>query len=187
MQVASPVHVLLVSGSTRSRSTNSAAVRTAHEVAPDGVETAVFDGLAALPAFNPDDDVEPAHRAVATLRRQLARADAVVFCTPEYAGTLPGSFKNLIDWVVGSGELYRKPVAWVNVAAPGRGAGAEATLGTVLRYVDAAVIEAACVRVPVPRDAVGDDGFIREDAIRQQLAGVLQTTASAVSSPTAPV
>ncbi|WP_306796085.1 NAD(P)H-dependent oxidoreductase [Nocardia sp. XZ_19_369] len=26
---------------------------------------------------------------------------SVLFCTPEYAGTLPGSLKNLLDWTVG--------------------------------------------------------------------------------------
>ena len=61
---------------------------------------------------------------MAGLRRQLADADAVLFCTPEYAGTLPGSLKNLLDWTVGGGELYGKPVAWINVANPGRGDGA---------------------------------------------------------------
>jgi NAD(P)H-dependent FMN reductase len=42
---------------------------------------------------------------VADLRRQIEAADAVVFCTSEYAGALPGSFKNLLDWTVGGGEV----------------------------------------------------------------------------------
>jgi NAD(P)H-dependent FMN reductase len=40
----------------------------------------------------------------------------VLFCTPEYAGALPGSFENLLDWTVGGGEMYRKPVAWINAS-----------------------------------------------------------------------
>jgi NAD(P)H-dependent FMN reductase len=78
----------------------------------------------------------------------LARSDAVVFCTPECACTLPGSLKNAIDWLVGTGELYRNPVAWINIAAPGRGAGAEATLSTVLGYVDADVVEPGLCPAP---------------------------------------
>ncbi|MGD0240963.1 MAG: NAD(P)H-dependent oxidoreductase [Streptosporangiaceae bacterium] len=35
----------------------------------------------------------------------------------EYAGTLPGSLKNLLDWTVGGGEIYGKPAGWINVAA----------------------------------------------------------------------
>jgi chromate reductase len=177
--VSGQVRVLLVTGSTRSASTNTATLRTALQVAPEGVTGVLFDGLADLPAFSPDADAdgrEP-HAAVRHLRQQLAMADAVLFCTPEYAGSLPGSFKNLIDWTVGSGELYRKPVAWINVAAEGRGGGASDDLAKVLGYVDAAVIEAACVRLPVPRTAVGPDGTVSDPAFRVGLAEVLRIIA----------
>ena len=127
-----------------------------------------------LPAFNPDDDVERPHCAVAGLRQQLAAADAVLFCTPEYAGTLPGSLKNLLDWTVGSGELYGKPVAWINVANPGRGEGAQAALATVLGYVGAVVIDSACARLPVGRDAVGLDGLVADKSIRAGMTGICQ-------------
>jgi NAD(P)H-dependent FMN reductase len=151
--------VLLISGSTRSASTNSAALRTVRAIAPDGIETLWYDGLTELPAFSPDDD-GTGHPSVVALREQLSRADAVLLCTPEYAGTLPGSFKNLLDWTVGTGDLYEKPAAFLNVAAQGRGEGAAATLTTVLGYVGADVDPAACARLPVARDAVGPDGLV---------------------------
>src|SRR3954466_2221206 len=85
--------LLLVTGSTRRKSTNTAALHTASELL--GEEGAiVYDALAQLPAFNPDDDHESLPPAVVTLRSAIDAAEAVVFCTPEYAGTLPGSFKN---------------------------------------------------------------------------------------------
>jgi chromate reductase len=92
-----------------------------------------------------------------------------LFCVPEYAGTLPGSLKNLLDWTVGGGQLYGEPVAWLNVANAGRGLGGEADLAKVLGYVGAAVVEAACVRVPVSRETVGDDGTIADPVIRAAL------------------
>ena len=52
----------------------------------------------------------------------IADADAVMFSTPEYAGALPGSFLNLLDWTIGGGEIYEKPVAWINVATSPTGA-----------------------------------------------------------------
>jgi len=57
--VTAAAHVLLVSGSIRGGSTNTAVLRTAQAVAPDGVNTVLYEGLADLPAFNPDDDHEP--------------------------------------------------------------------------------------------------------------------------------
>jgi chromate reductase, NAD(P)H dehydrogenase (quinone) len=141
--------VLLISGSTRTGSANTAALVTAAALAPRGVTATLYHGLAALPAFNPDHDGEFVPEPVAELRREIEGTDAVLFCTPEYAGTLPGSLKNLLDWTVGGGELYGKPGAWVNVAAANRGHGAQQTLATVLGYVGATVIEPACRRIPV--------------------------------------
>jgi chromate reductase len=154
------VRVLLVSGSTRRGSTNTAALATAAAAAPGPVTAVLYDGLADLPAFNPDEDGDRLPEAVAELRRQIAEADAVLFCTPEYAGTLPGSLKNLLDWTVGGGEIYGKPAAWINVAASGRGKGAEDTLALVLGYVGAVIVDAACRRIPVDRAAIGPDGTV---------------------------
>jgi chromate reductase len=176
------VRVLLVSGSTRSGSTNTAALRTAVEVTPPGVDALLYDRLVEIPAFDPDQGPAGVHPSVADLRRAVAMADAVLFCTPEYAGNLPGSLKNLLDWLVGSGELYEKPVAWINVAAPNRGGGAHTALAGVLSYVAAVVVEPACVRLQVPREVVGPDGSVTDEAIRAGIARVLRTLADNVKS-----
>jgi chromate reductase len=162
------LRILLISGSTRHGSGNTAALRTVQAMAPDGITAEMYEGLATLPAFSPDEDQQPPGPA-AELRARIAAADALLFCTPEYAGTLPGSLKNLLDWTVGGGEIYGKPVGWINVAAGGRGTGAEEHLAMVLRYVGAVAVERACVRVPVPRDAAGPDGIIADPAIRAAL------------------
>ena len=85
-----------------------------------------------------------------TCAARIAAADAVLFCTPEYAGALPGTFKNLLDWTVGGGEMYGKPVAWVNASgSPTRAADAHASLRRVLGYTGTDVVAGACVRIPV--------------------------------------
>ncbi|HEY1740261.1 MAG TPA: NAD(P)H-dependent oxidoreductase [Acidimicrobiia bacterium] len=159
--------VLLISGSTRRASSNSAFLRTVAASAPDDIETVVYDELDALPHFNPDLDVDPLPSEVSRLRDAIDASDGVLFCTPEYAGTLPGSFKNLLDWCVGGTVMTDKPVAWVNVAAdPRRGGGASATLATVLGYVQASVVEQACVHVAP--DA--DQGAVAVAVLRDLLA-----------------
>lgn len=89
--------VLLISGSTRDGSATTVALVTAAALAPGGVTTVLYRGLGILPAFNPDQDGDRVPEPVAELLREIKRADAVLFCTPEYAGTLPGSLKNLLD------------------------------------------------------------------------------------------
>jgi chromate reductase, NAD(P)H dehydrogenase (quinone) len=166
---ARPVELLLVSGSLRAGSTNRAALRTVAALAPPDVHVTMSDHLATLPHFDPDADVDPLHPAVARLRAAVAAADAVLFCTPEYAGALPGSFKNLLDWIVGGGELIDKPVAWINVSAPGRGIRAHESLAVVLAFLTAAVVEEACAEVPVARQAVDADGVVTDEATRAAL------------------
>ncbi|POX55139.1 NADPH-dependent FMN reductase [Streptomyces sp. Ru71] len=174
--------ILLLSGSLRKGSTNEAVLRTALEVAPSvEVRAVLYDGLAGLPHFNPDDDAEPLAAPVAGLRAAIGQAAGVLICTPEYAGTLPGSFKNLLDWTVGGTEICDKPVAWVNAAAPGRGQGAEATLRTVLGYTGAHIVDAACVKLPVNHGAKGENGVLADPEARAQLAGVLAELAKAAA------
>ena len=178
-----PSRILLVSGSTRSASTNTALLRAARDAAPPGVEAVLYEGMTGLPHFNPDDDTPPLPPAVADLRRQIAEADAVLFCTPEYAGALPGTFKNLLDWTVGGPEMYEKPVAWVNAAgSPTRAARAHESLATVLRTIHAEIVEEACTHIAVPRDRVGADGGVDDPEIRRRIAEVLATLARQTSA-----
>jgi len=175
-------HVLLISGSLRAGSTNTAAIRTAQQMAPPGMQTTIYTGMASLPHFNPDDDREdaPVDPAVADLRARIAEADAILICTPEYAGALPGSLKNLLEWTVGDAGTYRKPVAWINVsgpAAPTAGADAHDSLRKVLGYVHAEIVEPACTRIPLTRDVVSDDGTITDVTAREQIARTLATVA----------
>ena len=156
--------LLLISGSLRKASTSTAILRTARRLAPDGVAASIYEELGRLPHFNPDDDADPLHPEVARLRAAIRGAAALVFSTPEYAGALPGSFKNLLDWTIGDdqpGSIYNKPVAWIN-ASPRGASGAHEELRTVLGYAHAAIVEAACVQVPVTGSMIGEDGLIND-------------------------
>ncbi|MCU1457763.1 MAG: NAD(P)H-dependent oxidoreductase [Actinomycetia bacterium] len=175
------VRILLISGSLRAGSTNGALLQTAAAVAPDGIAATVYDGMARLPHFNPDDDHDPVDPAVADLRTRIAASDALLLSTPEYIGALPGSFKNLLDWTVGSGATYEMPVAWVNVAASPTGASdAHDSLRIVMSRSGSDVVEDACVHIPVPRAIVGADGLIADEGIRAEIAGALVALAERV-------
>jgi len=178
----SPGHhpVLLISGSLRRQSSNTGLLRTAQAVAPATLSLVLYDGMATLPHFNADQDSDPLPSPVAELRAAIRSADALLFSTPEYAGALPGSFKNVLDWSVGDdqrGSLYGKPVAWFNASA--RGApDAHASLRKVLGFVGARIIEPACADIPIEPKAIGDDGLIGSAQVRSRVeAALLQLAA----------
>ena len=177
------VNLVLISGSTRSGSTNTAALRTLAELEIPGVAATLWDRLVDVPAFVPDDDAEPpALGERAAVPPGIGRRRGVL-----HARVRRDAARKLQEYdrlARGSGELYRTPAAWINVGNPGRGAGAEAALATVLGYVDADVVQQACVRIPVGRDAVGLDGTVDDADVRARLASVLGAVAEHVRSLT---
>ncbi|BCJ44729.1 hypothetical protein GCM10010168_15420 [Actinoplanes ianthinogenes] len=164
--------VLLISGSTRDGSLHTAALRTAARFAPPGLDVTLYTGLSGLPAFVPGETPPPA--PVAELRRLVVAADALLFSTPEYAGALPGSLKNLLDWLVDGGELTGRAAAWLSVVAPGRDEGARAGLESVLGHGGARLLRAACVRLPLDIRTVDEHGLVDDPRLHTALGDMAQ-------------
>jgi NAD(P)H-dependent FMN reductase len=114
------VRILALVGSLRSGSTNRQLAEAAAKLAPEGAEVEIFEGLAEIPFYNEDIDIEgdvPA--AGAKLREAAQNADAFLLVSPEYNGTIPAVLKNAIDWLsrpYGAGAFGGKPVAVVGTA-----------------------------------------------------------------------
>lgn len=152
--------ILAVSGSLQTHSSNSAVLRTARRVAPAGVEILDSISVGDIAPFNPDLEREGgagAPPAVVEWRAQVAGADAVLFASPEYAHSLPGSLKNALDWLVGSGELYEKRVAVLcGSPRPNGGMMGRAALEQTLKAQGAVIAVSATVGV-VPADKGADE------------------------------
>jgi len=164
--------ILLISGSTDDGSLHTAALRTATRLAPADLTCTLYDDLRSLPAFVPGQRAEP--DAVARLRHQVADANVLLFSTPEYAGSLPGTLKNLLDWLIARGDLHDKPVAWLSVAAPGQDDGARTTLETVLDFGNARILRWAWTRIPLSPHAVDAHGTIADPQLHLALTDMLQ-------------
>jgi NAD(P)H-dependent FMN reductase len=178
--VGAMTRILLIPGSTREDSLHAAVLRTTSKLVPPGITATVYDGLRVLPPFVPG---EPAPGSAALLRQVVDSADAVLFSTPEFAGSLPGSFKNLLDWLVDGGNLNGKPVAWVSVAAQGQDDGARATLEDVLGHANARLLRPACIRVPVSPAAVDARGVIGDPQLHMALRDMLQVLDRSLTAP----
>ena len=166
--------ILAISGSLRRSSINGAVLRAAAEAAArDGIRVTLDDSVRKLPHFDPDlEDAPP--EVVVRFRATCERAAGVVFAVPEYAFGIPGAFKNALDWTVGSGSLYRKPVAVLSVAPPGRGAHVHEALRLVLRALDADV---GHHRVPVAGSDLAVHGEVGDPRILGELAGIVRALA----------
>jgi NAD(P)H-dependent FMN reductase len=142
----------------------------------------VFTGLADLPYFNPDLDHEPRPAAVSRWRAECQAADGLLIATPEYAHEIPGVLKNALDWLVGSGELYAKPLGVLSASPrPTGGQYVRAALEHTLTTQGARVVVSATVHVPshsvTAADALHDEQALSQ--VRAAVASLLEASASA--------
>jgi len=141
------MQIVAISGSLRAASSNTAALRAAARLAPDGVEVTFYDGLASLPFFNPDLDGDDVPAPVGAMRALIGRADGILMSGPEYARGVAGVLKNALDWLVGSHEFPNKPVALINTSP--RATHALAALTLTLETMSARIAKEACVTLPL--------------------------------------
>ena len=141
------MRLLAISGSLRRGSYNSALARRGRRrVRAPTIDFVFWNGL----------DVDPrvqrglrrsSRTAVALLKDEILQADAVLFATPEYNGSVPGALKNALDWVSRpfDGEPASRQTRSQS-SAPAKGAfgavWAQAELRKILRTIGAPVEEA---------------------------------------------
>jgi chromate reductase len=180
------MRILAVSGSLRESSYNTSLLRAALEAAPDGVELELWDGIGELPLY--DEDLEDdAPVSVQRLRDAWAAADAILFATPEYNGSVPGGLKNAIDWASRpklEGVLRNKTVAVAGASTGQFGAlWAQQDLKRILGITGARVVG---TEIPVGRahERFDSEGRLLDGEVFEQLRLHLTTLASeAVAVP----
>jgi chromate reductase len=177
------MRVLAVSGSLRTDSFNTNLLRAAAEAAPEGVELELFDGesLRALPLYDQDLDSQNVPASVARLRQQWSAADAILFATPEYNGSVPGGLKNAIDWASRprfDAALSNKTVAVVGASTGQFGAmWAQADLRKILGLAGARVV---ADELPVTRahERFDHEGRLVDGELFERLRLMLETLAA---------
>lgn len=165
-------HLFTIAGSLRAESSNAALLGAVALLAPPAVTTEIYGELATLPAFNPDvEESGSLPESVVRWRAALARADAVLISSPEYAHGIPGALKNALDWVVGGSEMVGKRVGLLNASAASRFAHPQ--LVEVLTVMSATVIPAASVVIDIPRRGATAQSLAADLAVAECIMNVL--------------
>jgi chromate reductase len=180
------MRILAISGSLRRDSHNTRLLRAAAQMLPPGAELELFDGLAAVPPYDEDADVEPAPEGVARLRAAIAEADALLISTPEYNASIPGVLKNAIDWAsrpFPANVLRDKPVAVIGASTGLFGAvWAQAELRKSLRHTGAHVLDDE-VPVGTAAQAFTPSGELVDPELNRRLADLVAQLALEVRAP----
>lgn len=165
------MRILAISGSLRATSFNTAALLAAVAAAPAGVEIVLYTGLGNLPHFNPDMDAGEPPELVKALRCEVGSSDGLLFAVPEYAHSIPGTFKNALDWLVSCVEFPDKPVALINASQ--RAIHAQGHLREILATMSARLIERACLTLPLMGRNLDAPGILADPELTGQLRAAL--------------
>ncbi|WP_406856292.1 NADPH-dependent FMN reductase [Alsobacter sp. KACC 23698] len=171
-----PVTVLGISGSLRKDSYNSAALRAAAELAPEGL-TVQTTGIGDLPLYNDDVRQSGYPAPVQALRDAVKQADGLLIVTPEYNYSISGVLKNAIDWVSRPPEqpFDGKPVAIMSVS-PGifGGARAQYHLRQMFVYLNGDVLNRPEVMIGTCASKFDKEGRLTDETTRDFVRKLLQ-------------
>ena len=165
-----------VSGSLRAASYNSALLRAAQAMTPDGVEL-IEGSIRGIPLY--DGDVERDQglpEAVVALKDLIAGSDGLLLFTPEYNNGIPGVFKNAIDWLSRPASDIERGFGGRPVAVLGASPGPLGTVMSqaawlpVLRTLGTAPWFGGRMMVPHAGSAFDADGQLTDEDARHRLA-----------------
>lgn len=140
------MNIFAICGSTREQSSNKQLLQIIAHLYAGSFTLEIFDGLAALPQFNPDTDNETVPAVVTAFRKKVNAANGVLICTPEYAMGVPGSLKNALDWAVSTTIFSQKPVALITASS--QGYKAHAALMETLLVIECNIPESSRLVIP---------------------------------------
>ena len=157
--MAAQKNVAVIVGSIRRGSLNRKMALALAAMAPESLKLEIAE-IADLPLYNQDDDAQPPAASVA-FKEKIARADAVLFVTPEYNRSVPGVLKNAIDVAsrpYGKSAWDGKPAGVISVS-PGAigGFGANHHLRQSLVFLNMPVLQQ-------PEAYVGGAGDLFDEA-----------------------
>ena len=112
-----------IAGSLRHGSYNAALLRAAAGLAPDGLRIDLAS-IAGIPLYDGDLEAQGLPAPVTELKDRVAAADGLLLVTPEYNHSIPGVFKNAIDWLSRPpkdiARVFGNKVVGLMGASPGR-------------------------------------------------------------------
>ncbi|WP_328318645.1 NADPH-dependent FMN reductase [Streptomyces sp. NBC_00388] len=183
-----PLKIVLVSGSTRRESANTALLATVERLIAGraGAVDVHWISVGELPHY--ERELELARECAPVLAAQalVASADAMLISTPAYNGEMPGALKNALDWLSrpdgdAPGALRGLTTAVLSASPGARGAlDAQVTLKTVLGRCGARVVEHPPVAVGNATALVQPDGLVTDPGVVDALSGLADAVLAAV-------
>jgi chromate reductase len=178
--------VVAFAGSLRKGSFNRALIRSAQELAPEGMTIEPIE-IGDLPFYNADVEAQGDPPAVERFKASLRGADGILIATPEYNDGIPGVLSTAIDWgsrLPGRAPLAGKPVAIMGASPSQIGtARAQLHLRQLLNHVHARVLPPPELLVAKAHERFDSNLKLTDESTRKVLGDLLQRFTSLLCYP----
>ncbi len=180
------VAIVGISGSLRAGSFNAGLLRAAAEVAPAGCAVEI-ESIRDIPPYDADLEAAAPPVAVTALQARIDPADGLLLVSPEYNQSIPGVFKNAIDWVssfpTGGDRIFRGlPVGVIGASAMWSGTiNAQTAWLPVFRGLAMKPWLGQTLYVGGARNKFDEDGNLTDNKTRESLAAWMEGFAEFVT------
>lgn len=172
--------ILGLSGSINTKATSWSLLRYIAKTFESTIDLTIYDQMAHLPHFNPTLE---AHlpTEVKELRKLIAEADGVLFSTPEYVFSLPGSLKNTIEWNVSTTLFSGKPVAMIIAAASGEKA--FESLALIMTTIEAILPDSSKLLIQGAKGKIQENDQIEDQSLAEQIHSLIDSLLQSADNP----
>jgi NAD(P)H-dependent FMN reductase len=169
------VTIVGISGSLRKHSFNAGLLRAAAKAVPEGCTLAI-ESIKGIPLYDADvEETEGIPPSVSNLKDRIAAADGLLMVTPENNNSIPGVFKNAIDWVSRPPEdrpriFGNRPLGLIGATPGGFGtAFSQYAWLPVLRVLGAQVWSGRLLWVSGAMSKFDEEGNLTDKGVMKQL------------------
>ena len=159
-------NILAICGSTRERSANKDIIHAITQLGQEHFTVTNFD-ISILPHFNQDVTNENVPTSVIQFREAIHKADGVLICTPEYVFSLPGIFKNAIEWTVSTTVFSDKSTALITASSSGEKA--HESLLLVMNTLGIKTNDHLCLLISGVKSKLNETGEVIDEKLRNKL------------------
>ncbi|RYD97770.1 MAG: NAD(P)H-dependent oxidoreductase [Sphingobacteriales bacterium] len=171
-------NILVINGSASEHSANQQLIRQLVAWTKDHFVLKVYPDLKLLPHFSPELSLADTPEPVLRFRQEVAAADGVLICTPEYIFSIPGGFKNALEWCVAAPVFTEKPLGIITASANGQKGHEELQL--IMQTLMANFTTDTTLLIPGIKGKINAEGIIIDPGTIEALAQFLKAFRSLI-------
>lgn len=164
--------ILAIVGSASEHSSNLKLVHYVRTLLSSEVELEIFDQLAQLPHFNPEQSSNTPPVEIVKIRQAILEADGILLSTPEYVFSIPSGLKNLLEWCVATTIFAQKLTCLITASASGQMGHEE--LKFIMKTLDANISEETSLLISGIKGKLTAEGEPLDEDLRVSLANLMR-------------